>query len=86
MAVSESGAAADTELEDTIAAIWQEILEFDDFGWEDSFFDIGGDSMQLAIVRNRLVDEVPNLEIPLVAVYQHPSVRALAAYIRDQQW
>jgi acyl-CoA synthetase (AMP-forming)/AMP-acid ligase II/thioesterase domain-containing protein/acyl carrier protein len=35
-----------TPTERKLTAIWQEILGFDDFGIEDDFFDIGGDSLQ----------------------------------------
>lgn len=78
-----SGAARQlpsTALEKQLAAIFCEVLRADEVGVDENFFDMGGDSLRAA----RIVDAVrkslsPNLE--LVRLFEHPTIRALAAYI-----
>ena len=39
-----------TELEQTIAAIWQEVLNIENPSIHDNFFDIGGHSLPLSVL------------------------------------
>jgi amino acid adenylation domain-containing protein/thioester reductase-like protein len=74
------GAVVGTELENEIAGIWREVLRVPEVGLNDAFFDLGGHSMLLLRVRSRLA-EVLRRPIPLVALFEYPTVRALAEYL-----
>ncbi|MCP4658786.1 MAG: amino acid adenylation domain-containing protein, partial [bacterium] len=69
-----------TELEQTIAGIWQEVLEVETVGLSDNFFDVGGHSLLLAQVRSRLREHLGR-ELPLMDLFRHPSIRTLADYL-----
>jgi len=75
-----SYAAPTTELERTIAPIWREILQLEDVGIDDSFFDLGGGSLMLVQLQNRLSGELGR-ELPLVALFENPTIRALARHL-----
>ncbi|MBZ4322159.1 non-ribosomal peptide synthetase [Streptomyces huiliensis] len=65
-------------LERDVAAVWAELLGRDDIGVRHNFFDLGGHSLLLvraqALYRSRLGHDVP-----LVELYDHPTVASLAA-------
>jgi amino acid adenylation domain-containing protein len=71
-----------TKLEENLAAIWKTILNLDDVGAADNFFDLGGNSL-LAV---RLVVEVEKQlgrALPLASVITAPTIRGLAAELSD---
>jgi phthiocerol/phenolphthiocerol synthesis type-I polyketide synthase E len=70
-----SGVAPRTELERTIAAIWQEVLGSEEIGVEDSFLDLGGDSLIALRILARL-REYFHVEIPLKAMLEPRSTVA----------
>ncbi|MCP4664213.1 MAG: hypothetical protein GY856_53190, partial [bacterium] len=70
-----------SELEQTLATIWQEVLGLERVGLHDNFFDVGGHSLLLTQVRLRLREELER-EVPLVDLFRHPSIRALADHLR----
>ncbi|MCP4664214.1 MAG: AMP-binding protein, partial [bacterium] len=70
-----------SELEQTLATIWQEVLGLERVSLHDNFFDVGGHSLLLAQVRQRLREELER-EVPLVDLFRHPSIRALADHLR----
>lgn len=73
-----------TELERTIAQIWQETLRVERVGMHDNFFDLGGHSLLLVQVHSRLCELFsPNLAI--IELFEHPTVSALAKHISQQQ-
>ena len=72
--------AAD-DVEATVARVWQEVLGIDRVGTQDAFFDLGGHSLLLVVVRDRLAAELGQ-ELALVELLQYPTVAALAAHLR----
>ncbi|PZG09193.1 non-ribosomal peptide synthetase/MFS transporter, partial [Nonomuraea aridisoli] len=76
---SPSGAAPRTATERRVAAAWSEVLGVDDFGIDDSFFSLGGDSFSAL----RLVRRI-DPSLALVELYRQPTVRGLAALL-DQR-
>ncbi|MFI6759755.1 amino acid adenylation domain-containing protein [Micromonospora sp. NPDC050417] len=73
------GTAPRTGTERQLAAIWAETLGIAEIGIDDSFFSLGGDSFTaLRLVRR--IEPAPTL----IELYQHPTVRALAALL-DQR-
>ena len=73
-----------TKVEQEIAAIWKEILHIENIGINDNFFNIGGRSLQVVQVNSRL-QEVFGKEIPLVDMFQHTTIRALAKYLNPNE-
>ncbi|MFI7617261.1 amino acid adenylation domain-containing protein [Nonomuraea terrae] len=78
-APSAAGAAPRTATERRVAAVWSEMLGVDDFGVDDSFFSLGGDSFTAL----RLVRRI-DPSLALVELYRQPTVRGLAALL-DQR-
>ena len=66
------------EIERRLAAIWCVELALDRVGIEDNFFDLGGQSLLLARVHARLVEEYPGAAIRLIELFQFPTIAALA--------
>ncbi len=75
--VQENAVAPRNETERAIAALWCEVLGLDSVGVHDDFFALGGDSLaaagMISALRSRL-----NGEVPLGAVFQTPTIAALA--------
>jgi acyl carrier protein len=69
------------DLQSAIAGAWQDVLGIEPIGIEDDFFDMGGDSLMAARTTARLSELFP-VEVPVSAMFQAPTVRALADLIR----
>ncbi|MCP9206635.1 non-ribosomal peptide synthetase [Streptomyces sp. NEAU-Y11] len=70
--------APEDALERDIAAIWSELLDRPDIGVRHNFFDLGGHSLLLARAQ-ALYHRRLGHELPLVELYDHPTVASLAA-------
>jgi amino acid adenylation domain-containing protein len=68
--------------EERIRRVWQEALRVERVGIHDNFFDLGGHSLLLAAVQNKLAREF-HREIKSVDVYRHPTISALAKCLDD---
>lgn len=66
-----------TGLLDTVAAVWTEVLGIDGIEPGDDFFDLGGDSVVAARL-TALLQERLGIEVPLLTVFDHPTVGELA--------
>jgi len=71
-----------TDLERRIAAVWMEVLGLEDVGVEDSFFELGGQSLTATQVVSRL-NEGLGLDLPLRGIFETPTVAGLAAILQD---
>jgi amino acid adenylation domain-containing protein len=74
-----SWVAPRSELERTIAQVWRDVLRLDEVGVDDNFFDLGGHSLLLVRVQTRL-RETLNREVPIVEMFQYPTIRTMAAH------
>ncbi|HEX5706557.1 MAG TPA: FkbM family methyltransferase, partial [Pyrinomonadaceae bacterium] len=72
--------APETLMERTVARIWQDALRVERVGAHDNFFELGGHSLLMAQVHGRLVAELGR-PIPMVEMFQHPTVSALAKHL-----
>ncbi len=68
------------ELEESLAAIWQDVLKVDRVGVSDNFFDLGGHSLSLIRV-HAAVQKHLGRKIPMVEMFQFPTVSSLAAHL-----
>jgi amino acid adenylation domain-containing protein/non-ribosomal peptide synthase protein (TIGR01720 family) len=71
-----------TPAEETLAALWAQVLRVERVGAHDSFFEIGGHSL-LAVRMLFLVRQAFRVELPLRAVFERPTVAALAKAVQD---
>ncbi len=67
-------------LEQSLSAIWRDVLGVDDVPPTANFFDLGGHSLLALQVQGR-VREVLGHELRVVDLFRHSTVRALAAHI-----
>jgi hypothetical protein len=76
-----ASAAPDTRTvtEERVATVWRALLERDDFGRDDNFFDVGGHSLLLIRVHSCLLPTAPALSV--LDLFQYPTLRTLAARI-----
>ncbi|WP_239083463.1 phosphopantetheine-binding protein, partial [Asanoa ishikariensis] len=72
-----------TAAEQTVAAVWCEVLGVAEVGADDNFFDIGGQSLLAIGLAARLRRRLGR-PVPLVAVFKHPVLRQFAAYLDRQ--
>ncbi|HEX2077660.1 MAG TPA: amino acid adenylation domain-containing protein [Longimicrobium sp.] len=75
------GAPPGSEMERRVAALWEEVLGVERVGVDENFFDLGGHSLLAARLQARLAAELRR-EVPLVELFQFPTVRALAERLR----
>ena len=67
--------------EERMAALWRELLETEGVGVEHGFFDLGGHSL----LATRLVSRIRGafgVELPVRAVFEHPTVAGLCRQLR----
>ncbi|HEX8696633.1 MAG TPA: amino acid adenylation domain-containing protein [Longimicrobium sp.] len=67
-------------LERKLAAVWQEVLGVESVGLDDNFFEIGGHSLLVARMQEKL-REALGREVSVVDIFQYPTVGALAAHL-----
>ena len=69
-----------TPIEEGLAAIWAAVLGLDAVGVDDSFFELGGDSLRATRVLTRVRDAF-QVELPLHQLFETPTVAGLAVGI-----
>lgn len=72
-----------TTLEQTLATIWQAVLRIDQAGLHDNFFSLGGDSLLLAEVHDRL-QAAGLTAVSLLDLFQYPTIAALARHLQGE--
>jgi len=74
----EHGLAANSMLEADINRVWEEVLVRDSIGVNDSFFEIGGDSIKAIAVVTRLRKD---FDISVDDLFEHQTIRSLAEHL-----
>lgn len=69
-----------SELERTIAQIWQELLGVEKVGTRDNIFEIGASSL-LTVEANNLLQQALGKKVPLVNMFRYPTIEKLAAHL-----
>ncbi|HEV2990412.1 MAG TPA: amino acid adenylation domain-containing protein [Candidatus Angelobacter sp.] len=69
-----------TELEKTIAAAWQVALGIDQVGVYDNFFDLGGHSLRMIQIHQKLRTEL-SIDIELLHLFQFPTIDSLVRFL-----
>jgi amino acid adenylation domain-containing protein len=78
--LEQSFVAPRTPTEEVLADIWAEVLGVDRVGVHDDFFELGGHSLLATQMLSR-IHELLAIEIPVSAIFDHPSIGALAAIL-----
>jgi hypothetical protein len=71
------------ELEQRIAAIWQDVLKTSAVSVTTNFFDLGGHSLLALQVHRRLVEAVQP-DLALTDIFRFPTVRAMAEFVASR--
>jgi acyl carrier protein len=71
-------------LEKTIADLCQEVFGAESVGLDENFFDLGANSLLMIRMHQRL-EAVLGMTIPIVHLFQHPTVRSLAQSIKAKE-
>ncbi len=78
---ADQGTTSLVQLEKLVADAWIAVLGTDDFDTDETFFDVGGDSLRLAVVRNHLRENLAGRSVPMVDLYRFPTVESLARHL-----
>ena len=74
--------APQTSLEQELCSIWKDVLKIDKIGIYDNFFKLGGHSLLATQVISR-IRNVYNIDIPLRALFEHPTIESLSQTVHS---
>lgn len=72
-----------SQTEELIAQVWQDMLQLEVVGINDNFFELGGNSLLLIQVHKRLVEAL-KVELSVVMLFQYPTISSLAQHLSQQ--
>ncbi|WP_293081672.1 type I polyketide synthase [Moorena sp. SIO3H5] len=81
---SQETALPQTEVEQVIANIWQDVLDLDKIGLQENFFELGGHSLLLLTLQSRLQESFGK-ELSIAQMFRYPTIEALAKYFTQTQ-
>ncbi|MEH2366783.1 amino acid adenylation domain-containing protein [Nostoc sp.] len=68
-----------TEIEQTIATIWQKSLNIEKIGIHDNFFELGGHSLLMVKVHSQLREIFP-IDLSMLDMFRYPTINSLAEF------
>lgn len=77
-------AAPRNEVEQTLLTIWRHVLRHDAVGSEDNFFEVGGHSLLVTQVCDR-IGKALGREVTPVEMFEYATIRKMAAYLTQRQ-
>ena len=75
--------APQTTMEQMIADIWKQVLRLDKVGIHESFFDLGGNSLQIVKVQVLLETQLQH-ELSTAVLFEYPTINVLAHFLSQQ--
>jgi acyl carrier protein len=72
--------SAKTHLKGKIVQIWRDALALDKVGLNDNFFEVGGHSLLMLEIRNK-IDELLGKKISVLDLFRYPTIGSLANYL-----
>ncbi|RKH14639.1 acyltransferase domain-containing protein [Corallococcus sp. CA053C] len=72
-----------TELEKTVAGIWEQVLGIDGIGIHDNFFELGGHSLLATQLRNH-IHAVLKVDLSLRGLFETPTVAGVAGRVEQE--
>jgi acyl carrier protein len=76
--------APSSDIEVTIAQIWQDLLAVPRVGLKENIFDLGANSL-LTVQANNKLSQALGRRVSLVSMFQFPTVESLATHLGQQQ-
>ncbi|BAY34383.1 amino acid adenylation domain-containing protein [Nostoc carneum NIES-2107] len=73
-----------TEVEQTIANIWQKVLNIENIGIHDNFFEIGGHSLLIIKVHSEL-QKIFKTDLAMLDLFRYPTISSLAELLSQLQ-
>jgi acyl carrier protein len=70
-----------TPIEEKIATIWAQVLDVNQVGIHDRFFELGGDSLLASRVISRVI-EIFLIKVPLRSLFETPTVAEMALVVQ----
>jgi tyrocidine synthetase-3 len=77
---ADTGLPAVSETESILFKIWRDVLKNDAIGFQDNFFDVGGDSIKAIQIATRLHQQ--GLGVSMKEIFLHPTISQLATVIK----
>jgi amino acid adenylation domain-containing protein len=74
--------APQTAMEKTLAEVWSQVLKVEAVGIHDNFFDLGGHSLLMVQVHNKLQESLGR-NITMVELFQYPTISTLAHHLSE---
>jgi len=74
-----------SQLESTVLTIWQQILGIERLGVHDNFFDLGRHSL-FGLRMITAVKKALQIDLPIMALFEGPTVSALCQRIEEKQF
>ena len=71
-----------TTVEEMLAQVWCEVIDLEQVGVFDNFFDLGGHSLKATQITSRL-RQMLQIDLPLRAIFEQPTIQALAEVVED---
>ena len=71
-------------IEEALAAIWGEVLDLDQVGVHDNFFDLGGHSLSATRIIARVAEKFPSY-LSIAALFDSPTVAKMAEAIAERE-
>jgi thioesterase domain-containing protein/acyl carrier protein len=72
-----------TALEAALAPVWAEVLHLEHIGIDDDFFRLGGHSLLLMVLANR-IEQALGIRVPVAQLFATPTIAGLAAALDTQ--
>jgi acyl carrier protein len=82
--INQAFGASQSQIEQTIARVWERVLGIENPGVYDNFFDLGGDSLTIVHLRNKL-EKGLGQKIATTDLFGNPTVHSLAAHLVEQR-
>jgi amino acid adenylation domain-containing protein len=76
--------APESDLEQTIAAVWQQVFAVERVSIHSNFFDLGGNSLLLAKVHSKLRAALQR-DIQIIDLFKHSTIHSLAKYLGETE-
>ncbi|WP_456362602.1 amino acid adenylation domain-containing protein [Xanthomonas sp. F1] len=69
-----------SQVETLLAGIWQELLTLDRVGMSDNFFDVGGTSLHIIALRQKIHDNI-GIDVSITDLFAHPTIARLSEHL-----